>query len=209
MIPAQDSFGFQSDRETIGQMIQVLVTMLATGDRGSRRARRGGSGLRTQLQVAVVEGLQGSCWYRKGSDPDPNAPETEAGTGGPTRLVLLGPAVIGVIDGSLRGSSWCTCHPINLGHKRRAHLAPGEHPDHPHDKTYGFWAALSEAGVPHEPGLVCHPKEDALEREVQLAIERLLAFDTAHCSSAGMQIGRCRPCVPWRPTGGASVRTSP
>ncbi len=85
--------------------------------------------------------------------------------------------VIGVVDGSFEGARRAVSYLVNLGHARIAYIAPGEHPDNPHEKTFGYQAALSEAGIPLDPELVAHPDENDLDAEVGLAVERFLALE--------------------------------
>jgi len=85
--------------------------------------------------------------------------------------------VIGVVDGSFEGARRAVSYLVNLGHARIAYIAPGEHPDNPHEKTFGYQAALSEAGIPLDPELVARPDENDLDAEVGLAVERFLALD--------------------------------
>jgi DNA-binding LacI/PurR family transcriptional regulator len=82
--------------------------------------------------------------------------------------------VIGVVDGSFEGARRATSYLLNLGHRRIAYVAPGEHPDRPHEKTLGYQAALAEAEVPCDPELICHPEEDAQDRDVEAAVGRML-----------------------------------
>ncbi|HOX05048.1 MAG TPA: GntR family transcriptional regulator [Planctomycetota bacterium] len=83
---------------------------------------------------------------------------------------------IGVVDGSFEGARRAVSYLVNLGHRRIGYIAPGEHPDRPHEKSLGYRAALSEAGIPEDAALVCHPEEAALDRDVEAAVGRMLGL---------------------------------
>lgn len=84
--------------------------------------------------------------------------------------------VIGVLDGAFDGARRAVSYLINLGHRRIAYIAPGEHPDRLHEKTLGYQAALAEGGIAHDPALVFHPEESELARQSAEAFERMLAL---------------------------------
>ncbi len=82
--------------------------------------------------------------------------------------------VIGVVDGSFQGARRAVSHLLRQGHRRIAFIAPGEHPEAPHEKTQGYRDALTRAGVPVEDELFCSPGYRDVEQNVRDGVKRFL-----------------------------------
>lgn len=85
--------------------------------------------------------------------------------------------VVGVVDGSFEGARKAVRHLLRQGHRRIAFIAPGEYPESPHEKTQGYRAALSRAGVPLDEDLFCSPGYLDVERGAREGVRRFLGLE--------------------------------
>jgi len=85
--------------------------------------------------------------------------------------------VVGVVDGSFEGARRAVGYMLRAGHRRIGYIAPGETADSPHEKTQGYRAALTEAGVAPRSELMGSPGYDDVAGGVRAAVESFLALN--------------------------------